>query len=272
MIVSMQEAHYSQTMKDHLTPTVITDKNGKTTTVYKKLFETPTSPWSTPPPPGGWPKPQESDEPRIHPYSKERRDNPIGTDEERAKTISAIVKVFSNRRELGPIGHILGSLEGCKDGDYLKRAQGAVESADDIDDLHFLSFRITSKETAIVDAAYAYRDLVDNQHPSRTLKSLIELHKNILKDYPRKMDENGGIKAIEAHLYAKDHASVPAGHKRMGAYAQTVDNEDYVALVEQYADSVHELVAYVSERGFEDFDHDHFAEYLSNGPIARGWL
>jgi hypothetical protein len=69
-----------------------------------------------------------------------------------------------------------------------------------------------------------------------------------------------------------DNTVLPNGHTLKHNYGETVDNEDYVELVDQYADSVIQLAAYVSERGFEDFDHDDFTEYLSNGPIAEGWL
>ena len=251
----------------NLVPTVITDKNGKITTVHKILFETPTSPWSTPPPPGGWSKPKHKAEPPVSPYSREREAAPIGTEEERAATLAALSKLMEGRQWFqGSIRVLIN----CKDGDYLKRVYKAIDSVSPDDEITLVS-SISMKKDVEVNFACEYNHLVTDAQDS-SLGSLLQLHKELLKDGICETDENGCVKAFEAHLYARDNTVVPKGHMRMGRYGFTVDNEDYVALVDQYADNVHQLAAYVSERGYEDFDHNDFAEYLSNGPVSDGWL
>jgi hypothetical protein len=260
-------------MNNNLVPTVITDVNGRTTTVHKKLLESPTSPWSTPPPPGGWTKPQEK-APRISPYGRERSENPIGTPEEHRDTVAAIRKLLEANVYLSNdpwrIQEITFKLIRCKDGEHLKRVQGVLEAIAP-EYATIVVSRIESYDADSLDAAYSYRDLITDDN-GRSMSDLMQLHKNIMKHVSPEMDENGGIKHFAAHLYAKENTVLSSGPKPMGSYGTTVDNEDYVALVDQYADSVIQLAAYVSERGFEDFDHDDFAEYLSNGPIAEGWL
>jgi hypothetical protein len=257
-------------MNNNLVPTVITDVNGRTTTVHKKLFETPTSPWSTPPPPGGWTKPQKQ-APRIDPYSRERRENPIGSTLERAQTLLAINNfLLTNPYLENRVDYVMGKLYACHDGDHLKRVKGAIKSVP-LEDVTALTSRIESYDADSLDAAYAYRDLTTDDY-GRRVTDLMKLHKGIMKYVSPEMDENGGIKHFAAHLYAMENTVLPNGHTLKHNYGETVDNEDYVELVDQYADSVIQLAAYVSERGFEDFDHDDFAEYLSNGPIAEGWL
>lgn len=256
-------------MNNNLVPTVITDVNGRTTTVHKKLLESPTSPWSTPPPPGGWVKPKKQP-PRINPYSRERIDNPIGTTAERDETRTTIQKLLEANPELdNRVNYVMSKLSGCMDNDHLKRVYGALESVSN-EDMPALTRRIEVYDADSLDAAYAYRHLTTEDY-GRRITDLMKLHENIMKHVSPEM-ENGGIKHFAAHLYAKENTVLSSGPKPMGSYGTTVDNEDYVELVDQYADSVIQLAAYVSERGFEDFDHDDFAEYLSNGPIAEGWL
>lgn len=256
-------------MNNNLVPTVVTDVNGRTTTVYKKpLLESPSSPWSTPPPPGGWSGPKKTQpEPPIHPYSRERETNPIGTEEERAAMLAAISEVMTGKKWAT---HTVRQLANCKDGDYLKRVHKAIESVAP-DDETTLSMLISSQSHIAVNFACEYQYLVTEER-DRSLDALLQLHKGLVKDGICETNEYGCVTAFEAHLYARDNTVVPKGHTRMGRYGHTVDNEDYVMLVDQYADSVSELAAYVSERGFEDFDHEDFAEYLSNGPVASGWI
>lgn len=253
--------------RSHLIPTAVTDKNGKLTTVHKKPFETPASPWSTPPPPGGWSKPKKNAEPPISPYSREREANPIGTEEERAATLTAISEEMAGKRWFS---HTIKQLVNCKDGDYLKRVHKAIESVAPNDETA-LAISISGKKHISVNFACEYQYLVTEAR-DRSLDTLLQLHNELLKEGICETNEYGCVTAFEAHLYARDNTVVPKGHMRMGRYGFTVDNEDYVMLVDQYADNVVQLVTYVSERGYENFDHDHFAEYLSNGPVSGGWL
>jgi hypothetical protein len=251
-----------------LVPSVVVDRNGKTTTVYKKPNKPVRSSAFTSP---------------VLPAAK-----PTGkmTGEEIAYTIIRRLKNYTppngypKVRIFPEVRHSL--LEGATDRDHIRGVHTLFETLmSGTEPQHYQAIHTLIKEMDLASrldmkVLYSQMDYV-MKNPTSVME-IAHFGRFLVREGIIDPDSEAPFASLSAHVEAQRH------YRRLhaaqhGYYSDDPFNDyrklpNYMAAVERYYDKLEYLFSYKELRSVEGdtFDEQDFQNYLQQGAVANGWL
>lgn len=260
-------------MNENLQPTVIVDKNGKTTTVHRKPnLPVKVAGISKPVLPAPKPTDKMTGEEIAHTVIKRIKNT------ESPKGCTRIVVLPRHRRAL---------LEAAKDVDHIRGIHAMFEALMSGDKDHYQAAITIFSELKFDEEKWKVRTLYANQdllmeRPNDVL-DIAYFGTFLFEAGVAEAGKDGHIPSLGTHLKARRHHSSVAG-KQFGHYKvppQLDYRKDwsYMDMVERNQDKVEQLMAYRELRGIQldadgkdMIDEADFHAYLNQGAVADGWL
>lgn len=159
--------------------------------------------------------------------------------------------------------------------EHLRRAVHKAQTADGGSGGMFMDALESSLTGSASEVAYLYgmyaNAIPDSIPPNRAVRTI----KALFREGIVKID--GDDKILTAHLQAADQferikLDTSSSDFVPGRGTTYMDSPKLLAGVIMYPDRVNDLMAYRKERQAEDFDTDHFREYLGSGVMKEGML
>lgn len=256
-----------------LIPTVIVDKNGKTTTVHKKPnIPVKVTGFSKPVLPDAKPTDKMTGEEIAHTVIKRIKNT------DPPKGCTRIVVQPHHRRAL---------LEAAKDVDHIRGIHSMFEALMSGDKHHYQAAITIFSELKFAGDKWKVRTLYANQdllmeRPNDVL-DIAYFGTFLFESGVADAGKDGHIPSLDNHLKARKHHG-SLFQDQFGVYssmkaADYRNNWDYMDVVERNQDKLEQLMAYRKLRGIQLdvdgkdlIDEADFHAYLKQGAVADGWL
>jgi hypothetical protein len=245
--------------RDNLTPALTVDKNGKTTTVYRKHESASSGASSIPAP--------------TMPSARDLRQKTI---DGVWRAIEEGIHRFQIPSYKDKMTDIYRNLSGTRDEVYpdmvLEMVDKVIPATVTPTAVRTVLVTIANGDEGMVRAMHAHSDyLVANP---LQIAQFPPIHKMLVEKLGLTPESDGSMPTIEAHLYArKRFEDLTRTHDVLGgtgeAYYRNVP--EVINMVEKHPNEVHELMNYLS-RGQEKASMKDFEEYLAQGALREGLL
>lgn len=243
--------------RDNLTPALTVDKNGKTTTVYRKQESGSNGLASIPAP--------------SMPSARDLRQHTIDAV---WREIEEGIHRFQIPAYKDKMTNIYRNLSGTPDASYpdlvLETVSKLVPAAVTPSAVRTILISVASGDESVMRAMHAHSDyLASNPQQIAQFTPMVKMLNDTFG-----VRSKAGKTNIEAHLYAKNlFEDLTRTHDVLG-----VTGEDYyrnfpevITIVEKHPNEVNALMSYIS-RGQETVSMDEFEDYLSQGAVREGAL
>lgn len=251
-----------------LVPLVVVDRNGRTTTVYKKPnLPVKHSPFGKPVLPAAKPTDKMTGQEIAYTIIKRLKNAtpPEGYPKVRIlpNVRNSLVNSAADREHIRKVHAVFETLL-------------AGEAAENFQAVHTIVSDVDLENPVDVKALHTNLEYV-MQRPD-LITDITLLGRLLVRYGITDPDSDTPFVSLPAHLEARSH------HRRLHAashgyysgdrFADYRNNPSYMAAVERHHDKLEHLFAYRELRGVsgDSFDEQDFQNYLSHGAVANGWL